>query len=1075
MNFLNNKNVFSFLIVLAITVLGAVSYHTYLTYNSYRLAEESKKNIHYIDLNEQLIDALSHERIESAIYMGSGGNNRVDALKKSREAVNDTLAALQQYIQKNEALQLYRKRIALVRNKLTKVRHKIDTLSSDYLNTFNTLYNEEIFQSLLGAVRIISSKELDTGVKSYLSAYTDYASAIGNVVLEDTDILFILNGHYPMKDEDLKMWDKLLLKDALPSLKQIRDYTLKKQLTSIVTAEDYDKIGDHERVKILFGAPKGNYDVSTEAWMQQSGKKTGYLTQVQQILIGTAQVKGEDHFIQNRSIFIKYALGSAFALLVLLIMLVINYNINKDKQLFEDTLKDIEAVLDKEQQRELQHLIDRRDINSIYKFLVDTIRAANQAKDLFLANMSHEIRTPLNGIVGFTQLLKDSKLNDEQREFITVIEHSSDNLLTIVNDILDLSKIKANKIELEHIEFDPVQQFESSVESYSARAAEKGIELGVYIDPELPEKVMGDPTKISQVIVNLVSNAIKFTKSKGAVDVAIKKVAERKEYITIMFSVSDTGIGISESQKGKIFDAFSQADVSTSRKFGGTGLGLAISGKLVSFMGGELDIESEEGKGSTFFFSLTLEKAKDTAPRESINMLAFKVGLLGNKEDLQPSLRQNLEAYVTYTGAKFDLYDKEHILNMGKDDLPDILFIDHMMHQRKGELEKYLDIGSKIVLLTNADKKKSLEVFADRIDRIIYKPLNLTKTFKALEVVYENKVRTASGPKTENKNIAFENVHVLVAEDNSINQKLIKNVLNGFGVEVTLAGNGEEAVNLRMQNEFDMIFMDIQMPVLGGIEATHKIIEYEDKQRKRHIPIVALTANALSGDREKYIDEGMDNYLSKPIDLERLNILLQEYFPTRVKTVKTENEPEDEKAEKIQENDSSKDTVEKTSVKEDILSETDGGTDEEEILLEDLSGKMKEDIAPAIDSEKKNTDEDTQSIAKMQEDVLLYHSCGLIADIYTRILENLGYSVDKVMSEVDFMDRVEDTQYRYVMFEGKPFIALKCLIADMVKDIGAKPFVIISDDEKEMDFCCDVLKEGEDIDKIKEKLGAKPQ
>ena len=1074
MNLLNNKNIFSFLIVLVIAVLGTVSYNTYLAYNSYMQAEESKKSIHFVDMTEQMIDALSHERIESAIYMGSGGNDRIDALKESREAVNGTISSLEQYLGMNKTLKSYGRRLALVKKKLMEVRHQVDTLSSDYHNTFHTLYHKEIFQSLLGVARILSSKETDSGIKSYLSGYIDYASAIGNVVLEDTGILFILKGHYPMKNEDLQMWDNLLMNDALPSLKQITDYTLKKQLASIVTADAYSKIGNDERVQILFGASKGNYDVSTEKWMKQSGKKKEYLTQVQQILIGTAQVKGEDRLIQNKSIFIKYALGSAFALLVLLIMLVINYNINKDKQLFEETLKDIEAVLDKEQQKELQQLIDRRDINSIYKFLVDTIRAANQAKDLFLANMSHEIRTPLNGIVGFTQLLKGSELNDEQREFITVIEHSSDNLLTIVNDILDLSKIKADKIELEHIAFDPVKQFESSIESYAARAAEKGIELGVYIDPELPEKVMGDPTKISQVIVNLVSNAIKFTKSKGAVDVAIEKSAESKEYITMVFSVSDTGIGISESQRSKIFDAFSQADVSTSRKFGGTGLGLAISGKLVSFMGGELDIESEEGKGSTFFFSLTLEKAKDAVPRESINMLGFTVGLLGKRENLQPSLRQNLEAYVTYTGAKFDLYDEERILTMDEDALPDILFIDHMMHQRKGELEKYLDINSKIVLMTSAEKKKNIEALEERIDRVLYKPLNLSKTFKALEVVYDKKVRIASKQKPESKNILFENLHVLVAEDNSINQKLIKNVLNGFGLEVTLAGNGEEAVNLRMQNEFDMIFMDIQMPVLGGIEATHKIIEYEEKNRKHHIPIVALTANALSGDREKYIDEGMDNYLSKPINLERLNILLQEYFPKHAKTQTEEEENEQEQEKMVSEESIIEEKVTPEALveelqKDEVVSEVEdeqfeveeGEISEEAVETEEVVPK--EIVSPAEEIVKEKT-------VKKEKDVLVYHSFSLIDDLYEKILENLGYSVDKVIEEEAFMDRIEDTQYRYVIFDGTPFMNMKCLISDMIRSTGAKPFVILHPDQKNIDFCCEVLEEGMHIDLIKMKL-----
>jgi signal transduction histidine kinase/CheY-like chemotaxis protein len=1069
MNLLNNKNIFSFLILIVVGVLGFFSYQTYISYNEYKATQESTKNIRFIELTDQALESLEEERETSAIFMGNAGKKGLEALNESRQMVDTTLNSLKEYVKKNHQFLSYQKRFDLVSKNIASVRNKVDTISSDYQNIFSEMYHEEIFKPLADVLKIISSQDSDLKMKEHIKGYSLYTDLKGNIVLEDTGILYMLNGHYPMKDEDLQMWDNLLLYDTLPPVKNVSDFALRKQLTAVVPLETYQEIGRKERVNILYDAKSGHYQVSTSAWIKQSQKKKQYLSQAQQIFLGAAHKRSSELSGNSKDVLLQNGIWTAVALIILIIMLVIYYNINKDKQLFEDTLRDIEAVLNKEQQQELQGLIDKRDINNIYRFLVETIREANQAKDLFLANMSHEIRTPLNGIVGFTQLLKGSNLDEEQREFISVIEHSSENLLAIVNDILDLSKIKANKIELEHITFDPVEQFESSVESYAARAVEKGIELGVYIDPELPQKVMGDPTKISQVIVNLISNAIKFTKSKGAVDVSIEKVAESNDYITLKFAVSDTGIGISENQKNKIFEAFSQADVSTSRKFGGTGLGLAISGKLVSFMGGELEIESEEGEGSTFYFSLTLEKAKEAEPRKIINMLGFSVGLLGSEERVVASTKRNLEAYVTYSGAKFEVYDEEEILKMNADTLPDVLFIDHTFYQKSDALEKYLDLDCKIVLITTAEKKKGIDALVERIDRILYKPVNLTKTLKTLEVVYDEKVKKSSKQQAIEKNIVFENLHILVAEDNSINQKLIKNVLNGFGIEVTLASNGEEAVNLRMQNEYDMIFMDIQMPVLGGIEATHKIIEYEERNRKHHIPIVALTANALSGDREKYIEEGMDNYLSKPIELERLSVLLQEYFPTHVKFENAEERVEivEDKSEETEEVEESKGEKLSDSIREDVVSEEEAVTEENILSMDkDIDEDTEENIIELV----KNVPDTAVGKESAQKDILLYHSFSLIADLYERILQNLGYSVDKVMSEELFMDRIEDTQYRYVLFDGKPLMNIKCLVSDMIRDTGAVPFVILAPDQKDADFCCEVFEEGSHIDEIKEKL-----
>ena len=334
-------------------------------------------------------------------------------------------------------------------------------------------------------------------------------------------------------------------------------------------------------------------------------------------------------------------------------------------------------------------------------------------------------------LLGLRSYSNQTATTEEQEEFITVIENSSDNLLTIVNDILDLSKIKADKIELESIEFDPVEKFESAIESYAARAAEKNVAFNMFIDPELPSRIVGDPTKISQIIVNLISNAIKFTSEQGKVDVQVAKIGESEQYTTIKFSVSDSGIGINEEQQEKIFDAFSQADVSTSRKFGGTGLGLAISGKLASLMGGRLKIESEEGKGATFFFTLSFPKAENVVERVIPDMSKYTVGFVVPDFESVLDMNRNLGCYIAYTHANYRIYSDDELLDKNIENLPDIIFIDQNYHQRKGELEKYLALNTKVIVMLSGNKKRSIEGLEDHIDRVIYKPLNFTKDIKS--------------------------------------------------------------------------------------------------------------------------------------------------------------------------------------------------------------------------------------------------------------------------------------------------------------------------------------------------------
>ncbi len=1044
MKIINNKNIFNFLIVIVIAVLGFFSYNTYISYVEYESTRNSTESTDFIENMDNILSNIAKERLYSAIYMGAEGKRGFNKVKELRMVVDNAIEELDSYINANKEFKVHSLRLKTVTENLKHARTKVDTLSSDYKNIFFEVYHNEIFKSLVGAMKIVSSQDASVDMKSYLSAYTTFTELKENTELENTGIFFVLSGSTKMTNEDLLLWDSLLLNDTLPEFKILGDRPIVSKLKALLTPDEFSKIGSVERVKILYGAQTGEYTVSTNEWFSQVEKKMKYIGLAQSMLNSTMNKHTEDKVSQSRQVMTEYGIGAIIALLLLLVLFVIYYNINKDKQLFEETLRDIEEVLNREQQKELKVLIDNREINHIYKFLTETIREANEAKDLFLANMSHEIRTPLNGIVGFTQLLKSTAVTDEQEEFISVIEHSSDNLLTIVNDILDLSKIKADKIELENIAFDPIEKFEASVESYAARAAEKNIEFSIYVDPELPSSVIGDPTKISQIIVNLISNSIKFTPSNGTVNVRIEKMNEEQNDVTIRFAVEDSGIGITEDQKSKIFDAFSQADASTSRKFGGTGLGLAISGKLVTFMGGELEIESVENEGSTFFFTLDFEKSDEDEEKTAVNMSGFKAGFVLPDATVERNMNNNLETYVNYSGAEFEIYYVDELFEKNVL-LPDVLFIDHKYCQEEGELERYLDLKTKIVLITTGDKKKKLKEIEDEIDRIFYKPINLTKTLKSLEVVYEEKgSKKVAKIQDTSKGAIFENVQALVAEDNSINQKLIKNVLNGFGIDVTLANNGEIAVDLRSQHEYDIIFMDIQMPVLGGIEATGKILEYEEKQRKHHVPIVALTANALAGDKEKYMAAGMDGYLSKPIELEQVNLLLQEYFTHKI--VKEKEIVEDDTVSN-NENKTTHDTTE-------TLKQTSVETHENDEIVNTNEQKKVEEVLEA----------------KRKSDVLVYHSMPLMANIYGSMLKNLKYDIDIVTDEELFLDRLDDTEYVFVIYDAEPFKNMKCMIVDLIKDMGAKPFALMNNLSKDDDFCCEVLAEEASMENLKNKL-----
>ncbi len=1011
--------------IVPIVLLALVSgYFLFDTYVKYQNTVSLKSKIYNTQSLKRLSINISRERGLSTLYMIINNEKIKKLLKEQRVATNTAMNNILNFNSSNIDDASGYKIIESVK-KIQKYRDKVDNNSIDFDSLFS--YYNGINNTILQKVQSLLSSSINRQIDNLSNNFINSMSLMKSIANERDMVTNILN----KKDGVNRVFLINAFKNStvIPTFQTLDTYTREKIDPILNDPNFLTTIKESDKIKReILNSPQNLESIDPINWFSQETDKLVFINKIADMLsqeIETVIEKSINNFI------FKMILLSILLILSLYMLYLYKkfYNYLYDTAGLEKLLNKIvkygliEDTIDLGTTTGIEKTYSIIE-NSVDKIAIEKKKAerANAAKSIFLANMSHEIRTPINGIIGFTDLLKNSKLDDEEKEYVDIIQKSTDNLLEIINNILDLSKIESQKIEIDEILFSPVEEFEDTINVYMPKAESKNINLSLFMDPDFDHYLLGDLSKIKEVLLNLISNAMKFTPENGQISVVItKQVTSNPNVEKIYFEVSDSGIGIEAKDLEDIFDAFSQADSTITRKFGGTGLGLTISSNYIALMDGKLQVESKVGVGSNFYFTLELKKEKVL---KNIYRSRFKHfhPLVITNDKKSDKLYRHLEEISKY------LTDFAKIATINELNDPTILKDINLIIIQKDLItdEEYKlleELNIPILNIARTKDRSLLKEFTSKGIFATYEPLSVTKFVKTLQTI-EQKTDFIDIEKIESQKIQpHQKYKILVAEDNEINQKLIIKILENLNFTVTTVSNGKEAVDARKSGDFDLIFMDIAMPVMDGVSATKEILAYEKSEKLDHVPIIALTANALKGDREKFLNDGLDDYLPKPTKEAEIKELVIKYnvYNENIKTVKEDDKTqENENREKVEE--------ENIKIQEEAIKQ-EADKSEKELLKENE-----------------------------RENILIYKKSMVESKIFEKVLSQLYKKVSICEDTDDFLQKIRENNYKVIMVD-KEIIDLDLEdLFDAIQDRDAttlllfRSFDSIVDDQIRRDF-----------------------